>query len=157
MEQKTKISSKAEFNLFKMVMYGVLFCAVGILLNLTGSRVASYFKLPLYLDSIGTVLVAVTTGLLPGVIVGFLSNVINALSDPINAYYALTSVFIAAAATWWAGKGWFNKFSQAIVCMVLISDRDLQHLFPCISLSRGTVPCSFRSYCLTCCTMCRTR
>ena len=113
MEQKTKISSKAEFNLFKMVMYGVLFCAVGILLNLAGSRVASYFKLPLYLDSIGTVLVAVTTGLLPGVIVGFLSNVINALSDPINAYYALTSVFIAAAATWWAGKGWCNKVGQA--------------------------------------------
>ena len=102
-------------SILKMATYGFLFCVVGIVLNIGGAHLATRLNLPLYLDSIGTVLIAVIGGYLPGVITGFLSNVLNALSDPINAYYSLINVLIAAAAAYFADKGYFKKYWKAVL------------------------------------------
>ncbi|MBR6390696.1 MAG: hypothetical protein IKS16_05070, partial [Lachnospiraceae bacterium] len=59
----------------------VLLCLVGWILNLTGAAVASELRLPMYLDTIGTLLVAVIGGYLPGIIVGFVSNYIKAYAE----------------------------------------------------------------------------
>ena len=62
-------------SVLKMATYVFLFCVIGIILNIAGAHFAARFNLPLYLDSVGTVLIAVVGGYLPGVITGFLSNV----------------------------------------------------------------------------------
>ncbi len=79
--------------------------------------------LPLYLDSIGTVLVTLVGGILPGVVVGFASNVVNGLSDPVTLYYAAISVLLAAATSLLHNSKLFHKvwgFFVAVVTLAFI-------------------------------------
>ena len=55
----------------------ILLCIGGILLNLVLSTAVSVFGLLVYLDTVGTVAVAVKGGYLPGVIAGFTTNFIT--------------------------------------------------------------------------------
>lgn len=93
----------------------LLLCAAGIGLNLGGSWIAGRFSLPLYLDSVGTILSAALGGYVPGVMVGFLSNLINGVNDPTNAYYAVLSVLLGVCAALYAERGYFEKFYKAII------------------------------------------
>ena len=94
---------------------GILIVLGGIAVNLLGSFVATTFRLPVYLDSLGTVLVSVMGGYMPGVIVGFLSNLINGLNDPINTYYAVISVLIAIACAYYGEHGYFKKLWTSLL------------------------------------------
>ena len=49
-------------------------CAAGILVNILLGFLTDKAGLPLYFDTVGTVVVAALGGYLPGVIVGFLTN-----------------------------------------------------------------------------------
>ncbi|MEW9032111.1 MAG: ECF transporter S component, partial [Planifilum fimeticola] len=67
--------------------------AVGI--NYVGKLFASTLKLPLWLDSIGTVLAGMLAGPVVGALSGAINNVIYGLTaDPISFVYGLTSIFI---------------------------------------------------------------
>ncbi len=76
--------------LLSIVMLGVGLNFLGRLLNLL-------LGLPLYLDNVGTLLVSMAGGLVPGITVGFFSNLINGVNDPNSTYYAVISILIAAA------------------------------------------------------------
>lgn len=70
--------------------------AVGI--NYIGKLFAEVLKLPLWLDSIGTVLSAMLAGPIVGAICGAVNNVIYGLTaSPISLLYAISSVFIGIA------------------------------------------------------------
>ena len=86
-----------------------LFCAVCILINFIGVQIALGLKLPIYLDGVGIVLASVLGGYIPGIIVGFLTNIINGISDYTTMYYGVISVLIALAASSLAQKGWLKK------------------------------------------------
>ncbi len=102
-------------------IHTLLLVAVGILVNYIGVVIAHYFDLPIFLDSIGTVLAAALGGYLPGIIVGFFSNVINAGSDPITLYYGLISIMIAFSAAYLANKGAFKKVGVTIISIFVFA------------------------------------
>ena len=77
-------------NLFALIM-----CLMGVVINMALNSLVSALDLPLYLDTVGTVLVAALGGYLPGAIVGFFTNVVKALSNPASLYYGLVNIFIA--------------------------------------------------------------
>ena len=93
-------------------------CLAGVALNMLLSYIVSFFKLPLYLDTAGTVTVAMIGGYLPGVIVGFVSNIIKSIGDPSALYYGVLNVLIAFAASFFASKGMQKKVS-GIIWMIL--------------------------------------
>ena len=93
-------------------------CLAGVALNMLLSYIVSFFKLPLYLDTAGTVTVAMIGGYLPGVIVGFVSNIIKSIGDPSALYYGVLNVLIAFAASFFASKGLQKKVS-GIIWMIL--------------------------------------
>ncbi|AMW33245.1 energy-coupling factor transport system substrate-specific component [Fervidobacterium changbaicum] len=71
--------------------------AVGI--NYAGKFFAEALKLPLWLDSIGTVLAAMLAGPVVGGLSGAINNIIYGLTaGPISFIYALTSIGIGVAA-----------------------------------------------------------
>jgi len=72
-----------------------LLCAVGMLLNIALIKLVAYFSLPLYLDNVGSVWVSVMGGSLPGMFMGFLTNILNSLSEPMSMYYGILTVWIA--------------------------------------------------------------
>ena len=82
---------KNEYRIERMI----IMCVIGIGINLLGSLVAEKLEVPLYLDAIGTVLIAAMGGYLPGIIVGLFSNLIRGLWDGEVIYYSVINVIIA--------------------------------------------------------------
>ena len=104
-----------------LAFLSVLFIAGGILLNIGGALLASSLKLPIYFDSLGTILISAIGGFLPGVIVGFFSNLINGLSNPTNAYYAVLNELIALIVAYYAGRGYFRSLPKALLLVFPLS------------------------------------
>ncbi|MCR5089991.1 MAG: HD domain-containing protein [Oscillospiraceae bacterium] len=92
--------------------------AVGTVLNLSGAWLASKLNIPLFLDSVGTVLAAALGGYVPGIFVGFLTNTINGFSDYTNAYYAILNILIAVSAAFFAQKHCYRRFPQILLPVV---------------------------------------
>lgn len=62
------------------------FCAI---INLLGGQIALLFRLPIYLDSFGTVLAAALLGPVYGMIPGIISNLIGGMTTDLYALYYL--------------------------------------------------------------------
>ncbi|MCR5418191.1 MAG: HD domain-containing protein [Lachnospiraceae bacterium] len=86
-----------------------IICILGVSLNILLSLSVGALGLPLHLDTVGTVAVAVMGGYLPGVVVGFITNFVKCLTDPGSLYYGVLNVLIAIAAAGLASRGWHKK------------------------------------------------
>ena len=84
-------------------------CVMGVGLNLLLGKIAATLGLPLYLDTVGTVLVAILGGYFPGVLVGLVTNIIKSIYDPSSLYYISLNVLIAYSATFLSRRGWLKK------------------------------------------------
>ena len=100
-------------------LIALLIC--GVALNQLGALLVRILSLPLYLDSIGTMLVAALGGYIPGIVVGYLSNLIGGMSDPTNMYFAFISVFLAFCAAIFSRKGWFKSFRGAAKAVLIFA------------------------------------
>ena len=93
----------------------------GLLVNLLFSKIVIWLDLPLYLDCVGVILTSALGGYIPGIIVGYLTNIINGIADPITAYYGTLSVLIAVVAAFGASRGWFRKVKTIILSIVIFA------------------------------------
>lgn len=94
--------------------------AVGI--NYIGKLFASALKLPLWLDSIGTVLAGMMAGPIVGAICGAINNIIYGLTaDPMSFIYALTNIGLGIAAGVMAYKGWVKNIGGAILTGLVLA------------------------------------
>jgi energy-coupling factor transport system substrate-specific component len=108
---ETVAAARSRFTTSTIVLMGV-----AIALNtVTGQLVGNVLKLPLYVDSIGTVLVGVLAGPLAGVATGVLSNLVwgLALSNPSAIPFAITSAVIGLLAGIAGGRGLFASHRGA--------------------------------------------
>ncbi|MDO8914999.1 MAG: ECF transporter S component [Coriobacteriia bacterium] len=67
---------------------------VGVGLNIVGGLLNTTLKLPLFLDTIGTMLVAVILGPWIGALTGGLSNVIMAIQNPQDMFFAIVNILV---------------------------------------------------------------
>ena len=93
----------------------------GILLNLFLSQAIITFGLPLYLDSVGTILVSVIGGLVPGVVVGYATNLLKMIFDPDSIYYCAINVLIAVLAALLQRRRWFRKWTKTLLSVPLFA------------------------------------
>ncbi|MCR4649716.1 MAG: HD domain-containing protein [Lachnospiraceae bacterium] len=100
---------------FKKFIKPVLFYLLFVLVNIGLNRLVGLLGLPLFLDNIGTLLAAILGGYLPGIIVGYSSNIFNSIAEPANAYYAVFSVLIGVTGRYFYDRGFFDKFYKALV------------------------------------------
>jgi energy-coupling factor transport system substrate-specific component len=96
--------------------------AVAIVLNIVLGQVVSLLKLPIFLDSIGTVLVSLLAGPWAGALTGLLTNLIwGLISDPVAAAFAPVALIIGLVAGLCAKYGLFKQWWQAILSGVIIT------------------------------------
>ena len=100
-----------ERNRIRMLVFMVL----SVLTNLILNHIVSYLGLPLFIDNVGTITAAAIGGYLPGIIVGYVTNIVNMTADPANAYYAVLSAVIAIFGAFFANKGYFEKIHKTII------------------------------------------
>ena len=55
----------------------LILCIAGIGINIILSKLVGFLGIPLYLDAVGTVIVAALSGYIPGIIVGLVTNIIK--------------------------------------------------------------------------------
>ncbi|WP_342508733.1 ECF transporter S component [Sporosarcina sp. FSL K6-2383] len=93
--------------------------AIGI--NYLGKLFAGLLKLPLWLDSIGTVLASMLAGPIIGGIAGAVNNIIYGFTaDPISFVYAITSAVIGLVVGVMAYKGWIANVGKALVLGLVV-------------------------------------
>jgi energy-coupling factor transport system substrate-specific component len=91
---------------------GLILIPACIGINFAGHAVAVWLKLPLFLDSTGTILCAVVAGPWVGGSVGFISNLVSSNTiEPIASSYAVVSLAIGFAAGMWTRLTWRNRAS----------------------------------------------
>jgi hypothetical protein len=98
----------------------VLLMPVAIAVNIVlGTAVASALKIPIYLDSIGTILVAALGGPLAGALTGFLTNIVwtylapPPFGSPFAAPFAIVAVVVGLLAGSFARWGWLRQRRHA--------------------------------------------
>ena len=99
----------------------------GIVLNFICNRIAGALNLPFYLDCIGTIAAALIGGFVPGVMVGFFTNVVIHLfnkyilgdTGDVTLYYCVVSVLIGLLAAFFSQNKYFKKISIKTLIPVL--------------------------------------
>lgn len=104
-----------------ILKYSLLTIPVGLVINVTLAQLALVLELPLFVDCVGTVLAAALGGYLPGIVVGFITNLINSIADPVTLYYGILNTMIALAATWLAKRGVFKSLWKTLLSALLFA------------------------------------
>src|SRR4051795_6733330 len=87
---------------------------VAIAINIAVGSLTTALRLPIYLDSIGTVLVGALAGPWAGALTGLLANFIWSIlpvpggAGPTAAFFAPVAGVIGLMAGWWASRGVFR-------------------------------------------------
>ena len=104
----------------KKVREQFLWFVIGIMFNIIGSSIAGFLPVPVYLDCIGTILTSVCGGLVPGVLVGFATNIINTFSNPESIYYMFANMITAVITVQvFRNRRWFTPHLIAILIVTL--------------------------------------
>jgi energy-coupling factor transport system substrate-specific component len=96
--------------------------AMAIVLNIAIGQLVALLKLPIFLDSIGTVLVGILAGPLAGGLTGLLTNLIwGMVSSPVAAAFSPVAMVIGIAAGLCAKYGLFKTWWLAVLSGVIIT------------------------------------
>lgn len=110
-------SIKKDFNTVTWVLI-----PVAIAINVVMGEIVVLLKLPIYLDSIGTVLVAAVCGPWAGALTGALSNTIwGLLIDPNALPWWPVALFIGFVAGWCAKFGLFKSWWKVVITGFLVA------------------------------------
>lgn len=102
---------KSQFSTKSLVLIPI---AVGI--NLIGGTLCSALKLPLFLDMIGTIVVACLSGPWVSALCGLLTNIFLALvANPVYLPYAMVSVLCGLVTGYMVKAGLFKKIGGVIL------------------------------------------
>lgn len=101
-------------------LLAILIIPIAVAVNFVGGSLALALKLPLYLDSIGTFLVAMLAGPIVGAVAGFISLLFVSATDPTSLPWAFLAATVGGLVGALARRGWFTKLWKIIVCVVLI-------------------------------------
>lgn len=95
---------------------------IGIGINATGSLIANTLKLPVFIDNIGTVLIAILAGPWAAALTGALANMVNAMfGNPVQLAFIPVPVTIGLVAGFLARGGWFNNAKKVIVPAIILT------------------------------------
>ncbi|MCO0597876.1 hypothetical protein NGI46_10400 [Peribacillus butanolivorans] len=99
-------------NSFKLTVFLI---PIGIAVNFIGGQIVLLLKLPLYLDSIGTIVVGALCGGIPGAVVGAITNLTISITNPTTLAYIWLNILYGLLAGFLAKRGIFKSLWKTIV------------------------------------------
>ena len=98
-----------------MTPRAVVFAATFVALNLALGKVAALLSLPVYLDTVGTILAAVLLPWRLAVLVGIGTSLLaGVIIHPAFPFYAFTQATVATLSFFFARAGWFLTWPKAL-------------------------------------------
>lgn len=102
-------------NSFKLTVFLI---PIGIAVNFIGGQIVLLLKLPLYLDSIGTIVVGALCGGIPGAVVGSITNILISITNPTTLAYIWLNILFGLLAGFLAKKGVFGSLWKTVVASI---------------------------------------
>ncbi len=135
--EKKKYSIKDDFS-----MLAILIIPAGVAVNFAGEQLAQLLRLPMYLDTIGTIFTAMLGGPWLGAVTGCLTNVVTGIANP--EYFAFIPVNAAAGLLtgWLSRKNMFSVWWKWIISILLMSWTSIIISAPIVVLVYGGVTTS---------------
>lgn len=93
----------------------------GTALNFLLSALIRYTDLPFYIDTVGTIVVTATGGVVPGIITALLTNIINFTLDGESIFYASLNILISLITGYFYESGKIRKFTGKCMFIILIA------------------------------------
>ncbi len=92
---------------------------LGVVLNVALSLIARYLiKMPMYLDTAGTIAVAGLVGVYPGVLTAMLTNMIGSLFEPYSIYFAIINCMIAMLTAYLSRNDKIKNLSKVVLLIL---------------------------------------
>ncbi|MED4582682.1 hypothetical protein [Brevibacillus choshinensis] len=88
---------------------------IGIAVNFICGQIVLLLKLPIYLDSIGTITVGALCGGIPGALVGTITNLLISVSNPTTMAYMILNIIFGLLAGFLAKRGVFHSLWKTAV------------------------------------------
>lgn len=111
---KQKILRGESFMKDKNLGLIIFLIPIGVAVNFVGGQIAVLLKLPLFLDTIGTFTIGAIAGPIAGIIVGLLTCLSIAVTNPQSLFYLTNFILMGFLAGYLGRKGVFNSFWKAI-------------------------------------------
>ena len=114
--EKKKYSIKEDFS-----MLALLIIPVGVAVNFVGGQLASILKLPMYLDTIGTIFAAMLCGPWVGAVTGGLTNVVTGIANQVNFAFIPVNVIAGLVIGFLARKQMFSVWWKWLISMFVMA------------------------------------
>ncbi|WP_053368552.1 ECF transporter S component [Bacillus sp. FJAT-27245] len=111
-----KRSIKNDFNMMAMLLI-----PIGVAINIVGFQLTNVLRLPIFLDTIGTILIGVIAGPWVALVAGLVTNLINAIFNPTFLPYALTSMAIGVGVGYLSKSGMFKTIPKTIASGIIVT------------------------------------
>ena len=96
--------------------------ALCICINIVGALISVSFKLPIFLDTIGTFTIGFLFGPIAGIITGILSYLITTITfDPYAIYFIPSQIVVGALSGYLYGKGAFKSKVKIVLSSIIIA------------------------------------
>ena len=116
METTKKYSIKDDFT-----MQAILIIPVCVAVNFVGGQLAGLLKLPMYLDTIGTIFASLLCGPWVGAVAGGLTNVVTGIASPTNFAFIPVNIIAGLVTGFLARKNMFNKTWKWLLSMFIMA------------------------------------
>ena len=134
METTKKYSIKDDFT-----MQAILIIPVCVAVNFVGGQLAGLLKLPMYLDTIGTIFASLLCGPWVGAVAGGLTIVVTGIANPTNFAFIPVNIIAGLVTGFLARKNMFNKTWKWLLSMFIMAWVSIIGSAPIVVLVYGGV------------------
>lgn len=106
---------------YDFTLHALMLIPVGVSLNVVGYQLCTILKLPVFVDMIGTYLVAMIAGPWVGLATGLLGNVVNGMLNPIAIPFGLVSMSVGLVAGYFSRWHFFKNFIGIIFSFIILT------------------------------------
>ena len=131
---KKKYSIKTDFS-----MLAILIIPIAVAVNFVGGQLASLLKLPVYLDTIGTIFASMLCGPWVGALAGGLTNVVTGIANPVNFAFIPVNVIMGLVTGFLARANMFGNWWKWVISIVLMALASIISAAPIVVLMFGGV------------------
>ncbi|GAA0736304.1 ECF transporter S component [Clostridium oceanicum] len=106
----------------KISSYKISALGLGVALNIIGTLIAFSFKIPILMDSLGTVMISALIGPIYAVITGILSSLVSGITfDIYSLYFAPVQIFVGLLAGIMFNKGYMEGKKRFLAVLLISS------------------------------------
>lgn len=133
-KERPTFSIKDDFS-----MLALLIIPVGVAVNFVGGQLASLLKLPMYLDTIGTIFTAILCGPWVGGVTGLLTNIFTGIANPVNFAFIPVAIIAGVVTGIFARYDYFSAWWKWLIAMLVMAAASILASAPIVVLMFGGV------------------